>query len=155
MLRPFQNRMSADPSEKTGVAINMKCHPVSLSNPCLPDGFMSFHFLNTKRGMMGILHKVSYLFVYEFLNLFGKGMIVSLERFRERNFHFFRAFMTSEALENGPSTLPSSIAFSASCSFSCHSLVQNHSWSLGTSFLGTRTMVLSLIWVSRKSPLPD
>src|SRR4030065_2188323 len=95
---------------------------------------------------------MNYLFVYKFLEVFRKTFTVAFKGFREGDLHFFKALIASDAFENGPEISPFAIASSASFSISCHSLVQNHSWSLGTNFLGIRTIALSLTWVSRKSP---
>src|SRR4030065_1872462 len=95
---------------------------------------------------------MNYLFVYKFLEVFRKTFLVAFKGVREGDLHFFKALIASDAFENGPMVSPFAIASSASFSISCHSFVQNHSWSLGINFLGTSISALSLTCVSRKSP---
>src|SRR4030066_1034176 len=95
---------------------------------------------------------MNYLFVYKFLEVFRKTFIIAFKGFCEGDLHFFKALIASDAFENGPLVSPFAIASSASFSITCHSFVQNHSWSLGINFFGTRISALSLTWVSRKSP---
>ena len=119
--------MGSYPSKEIGVTLNLKGHTISFGDPCLPDRFMPFHFLNMERRMFRVIQKVHYLFVYLFLDIFRKPFIIPFKGFCEGDLHFFRALMASEALENGPETSPFFMASSASFSISCHSFVQNHS----------------------------
>ena len=94
--------MGSYSSEKISVPIDLKGHAISFGNPCLPDKFMPFHFLNMERRMFRVIEKVHYLFVYLFLDVFRKPFIIPFKGFCEGDLHFFKALMASEALENGP-----------------------------------------------------
>jgi len=119
--------MGSSSSEKVGVTNDLKGDAISFGDSCFPNRLAAFHLFNLERRMFWIFEKVSNLFVYQFLYVFGKPLIVPLKRFCECELHFFSALIASDAFENGPMVSPFAMASSASFSISCHSLVQNHS----------------------------
>jgi len=71
--------MGPCPSEKVGVAVDLKGNAISFSNPCLPDGLTAFHFLDPERGMFRVIQKAGYLFIDLLLNILRKSLIILLE----------------------------------------------------------------------------
>src|SRR3990172_5021627 len=138
-----ENIMGSNSSEKIGVSVDLKSNAVSGTNPRFPNGLVAFHLFKLKRRMMRVIEKGCKLLVNLSLNVAGKGFIGTFERLGKDGLHFLRSLRRSADVVYGPETSPLAISPSTSFSFSCHSFVQNHSWSLGTSLWGIRTMELS------------